>query len=122
MTPKFFSPFVLFAILILAGSTFAVVAFASSETHLALIGGEGVNVISGYEITDVHYQSGNDASQIDSVSFTSNTTATLVKIKLVSTQSKWYDCHSPNGINWMCDTSGATIQSANELTVVASNQ
>jgi len=109
-------------LLIVASSAFAMSAFASSDTHPAAISGEGVSAISGYNVTNISYQSGSDPSRIDSVSFTLNTTANFVKIRLIASQPKWYDCNSINGNDWICDTTGASLKSADQLTVVASNK
>ena len=123
MTPRFiFSPLVLLVLFIVASSTFVTYAFASTNTGPSPVSGEGVSAISGYEVTNVSYHSDSDPSRIDSVSFTLNAAANFVKIKLIASQTNWYDCNPLSGNDWVCDTTGASIKSADQLTVVASNR
>jgi hypothetical protein len=123
MTPRFaFTPLTLMAVFIVVGSVLAGNAFASEYTRPSPIGGEGLNAISGYAVTNVGYHSNSDPTRIDSVSFTLNSPANLVKIKLVESQSQWYNCHPFRGNDWVCDTTGASMQSADQLTVVASGK
>jgi hypothetical protein len=123
MTPRlFFSPLVLLVLFIIASSVFVAYAFASTKAQSSPIGGEGVSAISGYNVTNVSYHLDNDPSQIDSVSFTLDAAATFVKIKLLASQSNWYDCNPLSENEWVCDTTGASVKSADQLTVVASNK
>ena len=123
MTPRLiFSPVVLLILFIIAGSVFISYAFASTNTGPSPVSGEGVNAISGYDVTNVSYQSGSDPSRIDSVSFTLSAAAHFVKIKLIASQSNWYDCNPLSGYDWVCDTAGASLISTDQLTVVASNK
>jgi hypothetical protein len=123
MTPRFiFSPLVLLVLFIVAGSVFVTYAFASTNAQSSPTGGEGLSPISGYDVTNISYHSGDNPSRIDSVSFTLNAAANIVKIKLLSSQSNWYDCNSINSVDWICETTGASVKSVDQLTVVASNK
>jgi preprotein translocase subunit SecF len=94
-------------------------AFASSTTGSSDPAGYGAEFISGYVITNVTYEQGNDPAKIKSTSFTLDTPAAKVQIKLSDRQSDWYDCTNVSGNNWTCDTDNHPITSANELQVVA---
>jgi hypothetical protein len=123
MAPRLmFSPLVLLILFIIAGSAFVSYAFASANTGPSPVSGEGANVISGYDVTNVSFHSDSDPRQIDSVSFTLNAAANFVKIKLIASQSNWYNCNPLSGNDWVCVTTGATVISADQLTVVASNK
>jgi hypothetical protein len=112
----------LLVLLVAAGSAFLTYAFTSTNAQSSPIGGEGVSVISGYNVTNISYQSGSDPRQIDSVSFTLSAAANFVKIKLIASQSNWYNCNPLSGNDWVCYTTGASVISADQLTVVASNK
>ncbi len=98
-------------------------AFAASNTVPDHQAGDGAGVISGYGITNVAYTLAANPQQIASVSFDLNADAGTVKIKLVSTGSTWYNCTVVHSGNYTatCLTAGATVLSADELRVVASN-
>jgi hypothetical protein len=122
---KMFSSRVLkiFIVAILA-FVFATVAtaFAASNSVPGTSAGEGAGAVSGYTVTNVHYVlNATNASDIDSVTFTLNATATTVKIKLVAASSTYYDCTNSSGNNWQCTTTGATVAPADELRVIAAS-
>lgn len=97
-------------------------AFAAANTVPDTRAGDGSGTISGYTVTNVQYHlnSSNPAS-IDSVSFTLDAAAGTVQIKLVSSGSTWYSCSNTGGNNWSCTTTGATVLSADQLRVIATN-
>ena len=107
------------------GLIFAVIstityAFASSNTGISnSSAGEGAKAISGYVVSNVAYEQGNDPSQIASTSLTLNAPAAKVQIKLSDIQTDWYDCVNIGGNNWTCNTNNHTILSANNLQVIA---
>lgn len=95
-------------------------AFTNSNTVPATSSGSGSAAISGYTATSVVYNlnSGNPQN-IDSVTFTiAPTTTSTVKVQLVSAGS-WYPCVNTSG-SVTCTTTGATVATATQLTVVAS--
>jgi hypothetical protein len=109
----------LLVVVVLAASAYA---FAAANTVPDTKAGDGAGTISGYTVSSVAYTlNTTDPSQLDAVSFTLDDTATTVKIKLVAAGSTWYDCSVVTGNDWTCDTSGATVASMDELTVVASS-
>ena len=121
MTPGFsFKTFVVIAILIGVSVSSITYAFASSNTAYPNPAGNGNGDISGYVISNVHYNPGNDPAKIASVTLTLNAPATRVNIRLSDTQSNWYGCSNVNGNDWLCNTENALLKSANQLQVSAS--
>lgn len=99
----------------------AVFAFAASNTVPATSAGVGSGVISGYTVTNVVYTpNATTPTDLDQVAFTiAPTGASTVKIKLTNA-GPWYACVNTAG-SVVCDTTSpqATIQPADNLTVVA---
>ena len=108
--------FPLIALVVLVVS-FATFAFASSRTG-APAGGEGTNRVSGYNITNVHYQLAEEASKLAAVEFDLNASATMVKASVSSSAS--FDCQNAGGYHWVCKVNGSVnVSDVNELKVVA---
>jgi len=121
MTPGFsFKTFVVLAILIGASISSITYAFASSNTAYPNPAGNGNGDISGYVISNVHYNQGNNPSKIASVNLTLSAPATRVNIRLSDTQSNWYGCVHVNANDWTCNTENAPLKTANQLQVSAS--
>ncbi|MEW6285043.1 MAG: hypothetical protein AB1509_02345 [Chloroflexota bacterium] len=100
----------------------AAFAFAATNTVPGTYAGEGAGTVSGYTVTNVVYNlNATNASNIDSVSFTLNAPASIVKVRLVTTGS-FYTCTNTSGFNWTCNTTSpqATVAAADELRVIAS--
>ncbi len=94
----------------------ATYAFASSNTlNSSDPAGYGAEDISGYVVTNVTYELGDDPSKIASTSFTLNAPAVKVQIQLSDVQTNWYNCINVSGNNWTCDTEDNSLLSANEL-------
>lgn len=95
-------------------------AFAASNTVPTSRAGDGAGAISGYTVSAVAYTLDPvDPSLLDAVSFTLDAAATTVKIKLVAAGSTWYNCTNSAVNDWTCDTTGATVESMDELMVIA---
>ena len=121
MTPRFsFKTFVVIATLIAASISSITYAFASSNTAYPNPAGSGNGDISGYVISNVNYNQGNDPTKITSVTLTLSAPAARVNIRLSDTQSSWYGCVNVNANDWICDTENALLKSANQLQVSAS--
>ncbi|MGE5690942.1 MAG: hypothetical protein ACM33B_10345 [Pseudomonadota bacterium] len=104
---------------VLASATYA---FTASNTVSASKAGDGSGAISGYAVSSVSYTlNATNPSNLDSVSFTLDAAASTVKIKLVSSGSTWYGCTNTSGNNWSCTTTGAAVQPADQLQVVATS-
>jgi len=120
MTP-FFSPRTFVFMLVLSGAIFSSVtyAFASSDTGYPDPAGGGIASISGYVVSDVKYNLGNDPSGIGSVSFSLSAPATSVIIRLSDAQTDWFNCANVSGNDWICDTQNMPVVAANQLQVTA---
>jgi hypothetical protein len=108
----------LIVILLLASVAYA---YTASNTVPANRAGSGSATISGYVVDNVSYNlSNSDPSEIDSVTFSLDASASTVKIKLVSSSFTYFDCTNTAGFNWSCSISGAvTVLEADELQVIA---
>jgi hypothetical protein len=116
-----------FIIIVLVAFAFASVAtaYAASNTGIpAQTAGDGAGTISGYTISNVGYTLAANPQNIASVTFNLNADAVNVKIKLVASGSTWYNCTvTHSGLYPVsCDTTGATVASADELRIVATDR
>jgi hypothetical protein len=99
---------------------YSVYAFAASETAGHPTGGEGTSLISGWMVSNVHYQLGQDASKISAVEFDLDRAATQVQVSLNSSSAAFYSCVNVSGTHWFCNTfSQVGIAGADELRVIA---
>jgi hypothetical protein len=91
--------------------------FASS-THPAP-GGEGVNSISGYVVTDIEYHLASDVSQVDGVEFSLDRPAAFVEVSLVSSDPVFYSCRNTGANHWSCTAPDVDITSLDHLQIIA---
>lgn len=99
---------------------YGVYAFASTETSALQTGGEGTSPISGWTVSDVHYQSGQDPSRIAAVEFDLDRPAARVQVSLNSSSTAFYTCVNVNGTHWLCNISSqVSIAGADELRMIA---
>jgi hypothetical protein len=104
-------------IIALSGFTFA---YAAANTVPTSKAGDGSGAVTGYTVTAVVYHlNATNPTLIDSVSFTLNAAANLVKIRLLSTGTTWYACTGTTAIS--CTTTGATVLLTDTLQVVAAS-
>lgn len=94
--------------------------FASSNTMYPDPAGGGTGDISGYVVSNVEYNLGNDPTMFKSVSFSLSAPATRVNIRLTDTQTDWSECINLGGNDWICDAKSMPVASANQLRVSAS--
>lgn len=105
----------------IAGGAFALTA---SNTVPTSAGGSGQAAISGYVVSNVHYNlNATNPQNIDSVTFTVDTAppaGSTVKAKLVAAGSTYYSCTNVT-VNVTCTTTSpqATVAAADQLLVVA---
>ena len=110
---------ILLVVVVIAVSAYA---FAAANTVPTSKAGEGSGAVSGYTVSSIHYDlNATDPTTLDDVTFTLDAAATTVQVKLVSTGSTWYSCTNLGTNNWKCVTAGATVNSVDNLDVVASN-
>ena len=112
-------PLVTLLVLVVAFTTFA---FASSQTGGAA-GGEGADLVSGYNISGVHYLLSEDASKLAAVEFDLNAPANVVKASVNSSTGVFFDCQNAGGYHWVCSIhSSVNVSDANELKVIATGK
>jgi hypothetical protein len=104
-----------------ASLALATYAFTASNTVPGTKAGQGEGAITGYVVSGVAYTlSTSTPSNIDSVAFTLNSSATTVKAKLVQSSGTYTDCTVTGGVNVSCNFSpDVSVLSADELSVVA---
>lgn len=103
----------------------ATYALTASNTVPVSKAGQGAQAVSGYTVTNVHYNlNATDPRNIDSVTFTLDTAppaGATMRIKLTSAGSNFYSC-TASGADLTCATTSpqATAATADELTVIVS--
>jgi hypothetical protein len=101
-------------------ASYSVYALAASETTGLRTGGEGTSPISGWTVSNVHYQLGQDPSKISAVEFDLDSPALQVQVSLNSSSAAFYSCVSVSRTHWLCNTdSQVSIAGADELRVIA---
>lgn len=96
-------------------------AFASENPPLSSQLGEGSGMASGYSVTNIAYHLNADPTSIDSISFTLDSAAAIVKIGINNTASPWFNCSNVISNDWICQTVGVTTLSVEILRVIATN-
>ncbi|HXG76862.1 MAG TPA: hypothetical protein VNJ53_09860 [Gaiellaceae bacterium] len=111
----------LFAATVALALALATYAFTASNVVPASKAGKGEGAISGFVVSAVTYTlSASNPANIDSVSFTLDSTATTVKAKLVQSSSTYTDCTITGGTLATCDFApDVSVVAADELSVVA---
>jgi len=109
----------LFAFLLFLGAIlFPVTAFASSSSG-AEISGEGAAAISGWTISNIHYELSDDPSFVNDVAFDLDAPAARVSVKLISSETEFYQCTNPGAHHWVCRVQGVKVSSMDEFRVIA---
>lgn len=99
-------------------------ALTASNTVSTSAAGAGSATISGYTVTDVHYNlNASNPQNIDSVTFVVDTAppaGSTVKVKLVAAGSTYYSCtNSSTTVTCATTSPQATVAAADQLLVVA---
>lgn len=107
-------------LIVLTASVFfyATYAFASPNSNFHS-GGEGVNAISGWVVSNINYRFAEDASTISAVEFDLDNSAEMVKVSINSSNNTFFACVNTNGTHWLCNTNQENISNADNLRVVA---
>ena len=93
-------------------------AYASSEAQSP--GGEGVNTISGWNVSSVQYRLEDGPSKNSSVEFNLDAPAHVVKVSVKSSAASFFDCVNTIGNHWYCVIGPeAGISNFDELRVIA---
>ena len=111
----------LIALVVIAIMATSAYGFAASNTFAGgkTRAGDGSTDISGYQVSNIHYNLNTDPSKIDSVQFDLNDSASTVEIQLDGTTSPWITACSASSNTWTCLTPGETVLGASNLRVVA---
>ena len=98
---------------------------APTDTALASAADDGTTTISGYTVTNVDYTlNASNPANVDKVEFDLGATppATAdVRAKLVAAELTWYGCTISASTYAICTTSGATVASVDQLSVVVAD-
>ena len=108
-------------LIVLAASVFfyATYAFASSKSNYQP-GGEGVNTISGWAVSNVNYRLAEDSSKISAVEFDLDNPAQMVKASINSSSGAYFACVNTTATHWVCNVDQQSISNADALNVIAS--
>ena len=100
-----------------------VYAFTATNTVPSSNAGSGSGTISGYTVSAVAYTlNATTPTNIDSMTFTLDASATTVKAKIVSGSSTYTSCSVSGGVNVTCDFSpDIAITTADQLSVIATS-
>ncbi|MFH2038076.1 MAG: hypothetical protein ABIJ65_01440 [Chloroflexota bacterium] len=109
---------ILLIAIVVSTSTYA---FAAANTVPTSKAGAGSGAISGYTVSNVHYNlNATNPSTIDSITFTLDSApkaGSTIKIKLVSAGSTWYVCTNISTAV-TCSSLSVSVVSVNTLEVV----
>jgi hypothetical protein len=100
---------------------FSTNAFASTGTNQYPQRGEGVGMISGYEITNVYYQLGENPSTLNAVEMDLDSAAREVVINFDSVSHQNYFCHNTAQFHWVCRVDNINVSQITQLRVSAHN-
>jgi hypothetical protein len=93
-------------------------AYASSEAPSP--GGEGVNTISGWNVSGIQYHLEEGLLKNSAVEFDLDAPADVVKVSVNSSSASFFDCVNTVGTHWFCSIGpGAAISEFDELRVIA---
>lgn len=100
-----------------------VYAFTATNTVPASNAGSGSGTISGYTVSGIQYTlNATTPSNIDSMTFTLNASASQVRAKIVSGSTSYTTCSISGGVNVTCDFSpDVDITTADQLSVIATS-
>ena len=99
----------------------ATYAFTATNTVPNSSAGAGNGTISGYTVSAVAYQlNATTPTDIDKVTFTLSSAATVAKAKLVAAGTTYTSCTIAGGVNVTCDFSpDVAVTTADQLSVIA---
>jgi hypothetical protein len=92
---------------------------ASSETNQYPSRGEGVGLVSGYAISDVHYHLGDDPTYISAVEFELDKPASQVMIGFDNPSNHFFICLNSSGDDWICEVNDVELSDVYKLQVIA---
>ena len=97
----------------------AIDAQASSGTNQVPKRGEGVGKISGYDISNIHYQLAEDPSYINAVELDLDGPAREVMIGFDSASDQMFTCFNGGQQHWFCKVNDVKLSLIDTLRVIA---
>ena len=114
---------VLAALVVAIALATGVYAFTATNTVPASNAGSGSGAISGYTVSGIAYTlNATTPTDIDSMTFTLNASATTVRAKIVSGSTTYTACSIAGGVNVTCNFApDIDITTADQLSVIATS-
>jgi len=103
-----------------AGIFFAVQGQASSAAAQPPRRGEGVGLISGYQVRGLRYRLGGDPALIDALEFELDGPAGQAQVSLDAAPGRSFPCRNTSGFHWECPLEGVGTGEASQVWVSAS--
>jgi hypothetical protein len=76
--------------------------------------------VSGWTVSNVHYQLANDPSTLAGVEFDLDGPTGVVRASVDSSGARFFDCRNTGAYHWVCDiNSSIQVSELDELRVVA---
>ena len=115
---KVLMSFLLWFLAIILAST--IYGFASSDTGGIKPGGEGLNQISGWVVSNVKYTLADDPSKLNAVEFDLDSQARTVQVGFLTANPQYFPCTNETGNHWLCEINrGIDILNIEGLRVIA---
>ena len=110
----------IFLTLLLFVTVYSVSAQASSSTWEAPLRGEGAALISGYTITNLYFQLGEDPALLDGVEFDLDAPADQVQVSFDSVSGQKFSCRNEAGNHWFCELDQVQLREVEGIHISAS--
>ena len=110
----------IFLTLLFFVAVYSVSAQASSGTWEAPLRGEGAATISGYTITNLNFQLGQDPGLLDGVEFDLDAPADQVQLSFDSVPGQPFSCRNETGNHWVCELDQVQLREVEGIHISAS--
>lgn len=100
---------------------FATYAFASSDTNSFPKSGESAAPISGWDISNVHYQLAENTPELSTVEFDLDSPASQVTVRFDNASDRAFSCYNVDNFHWSCKLEGVEVVRIDSLRVIAVN-
>ena len=101
-------------------AVYSVSAQASSGTWEAPLRGEGAATISGYTITNLHFQLGQDTGLLGGVEFDLDAPADQVQVSFDPYPGQPFSCRNQAGNHWVCELGQVQLREVEGIHISAS--
>lgn len=113
---KFF--FLLPLILVLSAASFGL-AYSINDAEIT---DKDNGMISGWKISNIHYQLGNNVAQLRSVEFDLDKPADLIWVAFTENPTSYFPCVNTMADHWICDVQETKVADMNQLRVVGTGK